>query len=114
MATITITVNHVSGEVASSPVLPVHRVAFERQFKVPFASLRDEPFDERLMWLGYYATTRGRQSPPTFDAWLEGIESVDIDIAVAEVDDDPLGKTASSGASLPAPSSQVPGSPSTD
>lgn len=111
MAQIKVTARHVDGTAVDAVVLPVHRIAFERQFKVPFMSLRDEPFDERLMWLGWFTTTRGRQGAPAFDAWLETLEAVDIE--VAEVDANPLDETASSGTSLPAPSSPEPGSHTT-
>lgn len=111
MAQMVISVNHTGGEVASATVLPVHRVAFERHFKVPFASLRDEPYEERLVWIGWFTTTRGRPNPPGFDAWLETVESVNISSSGGDAG--PLDETASSGTSLPAPSSPAPGSRTT-
>lgn len=113
MAQMTMTAHHANGESTTATVLPLHRVAFERHFKVPFASLRDEPFEERLLWLGWNATTSGRPNPPTFDVWLETVTSIDLGGGRDESEDEvPLDRTASSGTSLPSPSSPVPGSPS--
>jgi len=110
MSKMTVTAHLSSGETSSGVVLPVHRVAFERHFKVPFSSLRDEPFEERLLWLGWHATSKGRPGALGFDQWLDQVESLDLD---SDEGDAPLDATANSGESLPQPSSPAPASHST-
>lgn len=96
-------------------VLPVTRVAFERHFKVPIASLEAEPFEERVLWLAWHASARGRPNLPGYDAWLETI--IGVELHVDEDDEvtepDPLARSGSPGSSLPSPSSPALASPST-
>jgi len=112
MAQTNITVTFTDDSVVKLPILPIHRVAFERHFGVPFGSLQDEPFEERLLWLGWHSAVKGRPNPPTFDEWLETVAA--LGGGDTEEEADPLGKTAPSGESLPSPSSPVPASPSID
>lgn len=101
----TITVEMASGESIDVDVQPVTQVAFEREFKIPLASLGDDPRMEYSYWLAWHASQRGRPNAPTFDAWLETVDGLSSGAeSDAEDDADPLAATAPSGGSLPSPS----------
>lgn len=94
-----------SGETVTVNVPPLTQVAFEREFKMPLASLGDDPRLEYTYWMAWHAMTAGRPNKPTFDAWLETVAGL---VGGDEEEADPLDQTAPSGESLPAPSSPAP------
>lgn len=97
----TITVEMASGETLEVEVHPVTQVAFEREFKMPLASLGDDPRLEYSYWLAWHASQRGRPNALKFDDWLETVDglSAGADDPDIEDDADPLGATAPSGGS---------------
>ena len=95
------TVTYVDGRTATGDQRTADIVAFERRYQVPGFFLGDpERFRiEYQMFMGYLAVTRGQETRPDFDVWLEEVDSVVFDTPGADEvegveDRPPLDRTA--------------------
>lgn len=82
-----ITVERISGEKSTYPVLPRSRVDYERQFHAPLGHFGAEPYDERLYWLGWSAEKVAGKVVKPFEGWLDEIAAVMIEDEPAPLDD---------------------------
>jgi hypothetical protein len=79
MKKLEMTVRYLDGTSADVRVLPVTEVAFEREFKKGIASFAEDPHNEHLYWLAWHSCRNGAG----FDAWLETIETVELEVEEA-------------------------------
>ena len=77
----TYTVTFVDGRVVKGEQRTADIVAFERRYQVPgfFLGDPDKFRIEYQMFMGYLAVTRGQETRPDFDVWLEEVDAVVFD-----------------------------------
>ena len=79
-------INTIDGDVGTYKITPAIEVAFEKQMKGGFAKIfRENERSEDLYWLAWECLRRSGKVVPTFDKFLDTLESVEL------VDDDPNG-----------------------
>lgn len=78
MIALTLRVTH-SGETNDYQVGPKVQVAFEREWKIGMPkALTNEQRMEHLYWLGWKAMHTAGVVVKPFDAWLDGVDSVEV------------------------------------
>lgn len=100
-STMVLTVRPLEGEAYQVKILPATIVAFERQFNTGLGKAFGEGASnkaEHMYWLAWkasHAKALAGGLPPVkpFDAWIEGIEAVDIE----DEDVIPFGEAPSDG-----------------
>jgi hypothetical protein len=75
---LTLTVEHSDGTINTVRVLPVTKVAFERQYSCGIGMLGDSKREEYVYWLAWDAEHRRGIVVKPFNEWLEGIVDVDV------------------------------------
>lgn len=76
MLKIDMTVVYEDGRTAKVTAGPVTQVAFEREHSVGIGVLAEEQKLSHLYWLAWHASRSGVE----FDAWLESITAVDVEV----------------------------------
>jgi hypothetical protein len=64
-------------------ILPYDMICYERTSKKPFASKDGEFFFESVFMLAWLAACRAGQTTMTFDAWMQTVATVDMDMSTA-------------------------------
>jgi hypothetical protein len=83
-----VTIDKSEGDPVVCIVKPITIVAFERQFNVGIGALSETRRLEWIYWLAYDAEKRsGVVMPPSFDAWLETIDDVELEDDAAPLAD---------------------------
>jgi hypothetical protein len=80
------------GEHFEAQTLPIDLIRFERQFGKPSAALAEGYF-EHVCWIAWHALHRVKHTTEGFDAWLDGVEDIEMADEVAI----PLDGTATPG-----------------
>jgi hypothetical protein len=90
VAKMRLTVEKLDGTVATLSILPITRVACERQFGCGLGALLADIHEEHIYWMAWDAEHRSGKVVKPFDDWLADIAGID-----AEDDAVPLETTAS-------------------
>jgi hypothetical protein len=85
-----LTVTKLDGTEKTYSVLPVTKVAFEREFKCGLGTMKETQREEQVYWLAWDATKRAGEVVKPFDDWINDL----LDVTVQD-EDAPLGEGTS-------------------
>jgi hypothetical protein len=88
-----LTIEKLDGSVATLSVLPITRVACERQFGTGLGALMKDIHEEHIYWMAWDAEHRSGKVVKPFDEWLATVAGIDAEDN-AEADAVPLEPTA--------------------
>jgi hypothetical protein len=77
---IKLTVHYTDGREVEVTAGPATQVAFEREHNTSIVSIASDPKMTFVYWLAWHASKPGVD----FDAWLESLESIDIEVDVPD------------------------------
>lgn len=83
MNNLEMTVRYLDGHADDVKVLPVTEVAYERRFQRGLAAFIEDPRNEHLYWLAWHAGRNRNGNTAGFDAWLETVEQIDLEVEEA-------------------------------
>ena len=73
-----LTVTKLDGTEKTYSVLPVTKVAFEREFKCGLGTMKETQREEQVYWLAWDATKRAGEVVKPFDDWINDLLDVTV------------------------------------